>query len=59
MLASWSQTPRSSGHIFYDKLQAVLIAADFGRFVEERVASKYAPRRGRTSPAAGAIFACC
>jgi hypothetical protein len=31
-------------------LQAVLIAADFDRFVEEWVASKYAPRRGRPWP---------
>ena len=29
MLVSWAKTPRSPGHVFYDKLQAVLIAADF------------------------------
>jgi hypothetical protein len=39
MLVSWSEMP-VTGHIFYDKLRAVLIAAEFGRFVEERVASQ-------------------
>ena len=29
MLVSWAEIPRSPGHVFYDKLQAMLIAADF------------------------------
>ena len=27
MLVSWAEMPRSPGHVFYDKLQAVLITA--------------------------------
>jgi hypothetical protein len=27
MLVSWAELPRSPGHVFYDKLQTVLIAA--------------------------------
>src|ERR1700759_1617391 len=49
MLVSWAEIPRSPGHVFYDKLQSVLIASDFDRFVETRCATKYAPRRGRPS----------
>jgi transposase len=56
MLVSWSEIPRSPGHIFYDKLQAVLIAADFDRFVERQCASLYAPRRGRPSLPPGRYF---
>src|ERR1700758_2580249 len=56
MLVSWAEMPRSPAHIFYDKLQAVLIAADFDRFVEMRCAEKYAPRRGRPSLPPGRYF---
>ena len=49
MLVSWAELPRCPGHIFYDKLQTMLIAADFDGFVENRCASTYAPRRGRPS----------
>ena len=48
--------PRSPGHIFYDELQAVLIAADFDRFVERQCAEEYAPRRGRPSLPPGRYF---
>ena len=27
MLVTWSELPRSPGHVFYDRLQAILIAA--------------------------------
>jgi hypothetical protein len=37
MLVSWVEMPRSPGHAFYDKLQGVLIAAGFDRFVEASV----------------------
>jgi transposase len=33
MLVSWAELPRSPGHMFYDKLQTVLIASDFDWFV--------------------------
>ena len=56
MLVSWAEMPRSPGHAFYDKLQTVLIASDFDRFVERQCASKYAPRRGRPSLPPGRYF---
>jgi transposase len=39
MLVTWSELPRSPGHVFYDRLQAILIAAGFDSFVEELCAS--------------------
>src|ERR1700733_9702292 len=56
MLVSWAEMPRSPGHVFYDKLQAVLIASDFDRFVETQCASEYASRRGRPSLPPGRYF---
>jgi hypothetical protein len=56
MLVSWAEMPRSPGHVFYDKLQAVLIAAGFGAFVERQCAKEYAPRRGRPSLPPGRYF---
>src|SRR5947209_18913123 len=40
ILVSWAELPRSPGHAFYDKLQTVLIASDFDRFVEMQCASE-------------------
>jgi transposase len=34
MLVTWAELPRSPGHAVYDRLQAVLIAAEFDGFVE-------------------------
>ena len=56
MLVSWAEMPRSPGHVFYDKLQAVLIGSDFDRFVELQCASTYAPCRGRPSLPPGRYF---
>src|SRR5438477_12385133 len=56
MLVSWAEMPRSPGHAFYDKLQAVLIAAGFDRFIETQCAVDYAPRRGRPSLPPGRYF---
>src|ERR1700751_5082485 len=56
MLVSWVEMPRSPGPIFYNELQAVLIAADFDRFVERQCAEEYAPRRGRPSLPPGRYF---
>ena len=39
MLVSLAKIPRSPGHVFYDKLQGVLIAAGFDAFVETQCAS--------------------
>ena len=46
LLVSWAEMPRS--HVFYDKLQAVLIAADFDAFLETQCAKEYALRLGWT-----------
>ncbi len=46
MLVAWSEMPRSPGHVFYDRLQAELVAAGFDRFVEGLCAPYYAARRG-------------
>ena len=54
-MGSWAEIPRSPGHVFYDKLQAVLIAAGFDAF-ETQCAKEYAPRRGRPSLPPGRYF---
>jgi len=46
LMVTWTEMPRSPGHVFYDRLQQVLIAADFDRFAEELCAPYYAPRMG-------------
>lgn len=56
MLVTWAELPRSPGHVFYDKLQTVLIASDFDRFAEQQCAPLYAPRRGRPSLPPGRYF---
>ena len=56
MLVTWSELPRSPGHVFYDRLQAILIAAGFDSFVEGLCASHYAVVRGRPSLPPGRYF---
>jgi transposase len=56
MLVTWAELPRSPGHIFYDKLQAVLLSAGFDGFVEGLCATLYAPTRGRPSLPPGRYF---
>jgi hypothetical protein len=34
MVVTWAELPRSPGHVFYDRLQSVLIEAAFDSFVE-------------------------
>ena len=34
LIVTWAEMPRSPGHVFYDRLQDVLIAGGFDRFVE-------------------------
>jgi len=48
--------PKSPGHPFYTRLNAVLEAADFDRFVEGLCAQFYAPVMGRPSLAPGRYF---
>jgi transposase len=56
MLVTWSELPRSPGHVFYDRLQQVLISAAFDGFVEDLCASHYAAVRGRPSLPPGRYF---
>jgi hypothetical protein len=34
LIVTWDEMPRSPGHAFYDRLQQVMIAGGFDRFVE-------------------------
>jgi transposase len=56
LLVTWAEMPRSPGHVFYDRLQAALVAAGFDGFVEDRCAPYYAAGRGRPSLPPGRYF---
>ena len=51
-----AKLPKSPGHPFYTRLNALLDADDFDRFVEEQCARFYAPVMGRPSLAPGRYF---
>ena len=38
LMIGWGELPRSPGHAFYDRLQAVLVEAGFDRFAEAECA---------------------
>jgi transposase len=48
--------PKSRGHAFYDRLQAVLVKHGFDRFVEDLCAPFYAESNGRRSIPPGRYF---
>ena len=50
LMVGWAELPRSPGHAFYDRLQAVLIEAGFDGFVERHARP--------TTPASGAGRRC-
>src|SRR5918911_724769 len=56
LMIGWAELPRSPGHAFYDRLQAVLVEAGFDRFAEGECAPYYASRRGRPSIPPGRYF---
>jgi transposase len=56
LMIGWAELPRSPGHVFYDRLQAVLLEAGFDRFAESECAPYYASRRGRPSLPPGRYF---
>ena len=56
LIVGWAELPRSPGHAFYDRLQAVLIAAGFDGFAEVQCAPYYARKRGRPSLPPGRYF---
>src|SRR4051812_662938 len=48
LMVMWSEMPRSPGHVFYDRLQEVLVGAGFDGFVEDACQAYYArPCKGR------------
>src|SRR3954464_4667215 len=49
LMIGWTELPRSPGHAFYDRLQAVLIEAGFDGFAAARCTPYYASKRGRPS----------
>ena len=46
MPVTWDELPKSPGHVFYDRLQAVLLEAGFDAFVEKLCEPCYAPTMG-------------
>ena len=56
LMVGWAELPRSPGHAFYDRLQAVLIEAGFDGFAETQCAPYYARKRGRPSLPPGRYF---
>jgi len=34
LMVTWAEMPRSAGHVFYDRLQEVLLAGAFDGFAE-------------------------
>src|SRR6186997_2563292 len=56
LMIGWAELPRSPGHAFYDRLQAVLVEAGFDRFAESECAPYYAGKRGRPSLPPGRYF---
>src|SRR4029077_14301991 len=56
LMVGWTELPRSPGHAFYDRLQAVLVEAGFDRLAEGECAPYYASRRGRPSMPPGRYF---
>ena len=56
LVVSWDEMPRSPGHVFYDRLQEVLIAGGFDRFVETACQPYYAPKMGAPSVPPGRYF---
>ena len=55
-MVTWREMPRSPGHVFYDRLQGVLIEAGFEAFVEAACAPYYAAKMGAPSIPPGRYF---
>src|SRR5919199_1723476 len=56
LMVSWSEMPRSPGHVFYDRLQQVLVGAGFDGFVETTCKPFYAATMGAPSVPPGRYF---
>lgn len=56
LMVMWSEMPRSPGHVFYDRLQEVLLGAGFDGFVEDACRAFYAKTMGAPSVPPGRYF---
>jgi transposase len=56
LVVTWREMPRSPGHVFYDRLQGVLIAAGFDAFAEATCKPYYAAKMGAPSIPPGRYF---
>jgi transposase len=56
LMVTWREMPRSPGHVFYDRLQTVLIEADFDAFAETVCEPYYAAKMGAPSIPPGRYF---
>ena len=56
LMMTWAEVPRSPGHVFYDRVQSVLVEADFDGFVETTCKPYYATRDGAPSIPPGRYF---
>lgn len=56
LMMTWRELPRSPGHVFYDRLQQVLIDAGFDQFAEATCQPYYASRNGAPSVPPGRYF---
>jgi transposase len=56
LMVGWAELPRSPGHAFYDRLQAVLVEAGLASFAESRCTTHYTSRSGRPSLPPGRYF---
>jgi hypothetical protein len=56
LIVTWAEMPNSPGHVFYDRLQEVLIAGGFDGFVETTCQPYYAPKMGAPSVPPGRDF---
>ena len=56
LMVIWSEMPRSPGHVFYDRLQSVLIEGGFDAFAEASCRPYYAARMGAPSVPPGRYF---
>src|SRR5258705_6431437 len=56
LIVTWAEMPRSPGHVFYDRLQEVLIAGGVDLFVETACQHYCAPKMGAASVPPGSYF---
>src|SRR5215218_6513459 len=56
LMVAWAEMPRSPGHVFYDRLQQVLVGAGFDSFVEDVCRAYSAKTMGAPSVPPGRSF---